>query len=653
MVDTSDSPAARLQPFPLSAVRWTDGFWADRTAQMRTVTLRKLWDLAADPEAGHVLENMRIAAGRSDREYYGTYWQDAWLYKWIESAAAVYAVDKDPWLDQRMDEAIQWIAAAQQDDGYIATQVTTTGRTRFEDPNLHEVYTMGHLLTAACMHYRVTGKQTLLQVATRCADFLCGTLGVSVDPGFAHNPSAVMGLVDLYRVTGQRQYLDCAKLIVDRRGSKPKRGGIFSRPAGMLGSDHIQDRTPLRKSTEVVGHNVFFTYLYAGATDVYMETGDESLWGPLETLWQDLTTKKMCINGGVSPMGKGLSNNNDVVNEAVGAPYVLPNADSYNETCGQVGNLMWNFRMLCAKPDAKYADIMELELYNGFLAGIGLDGESWFYRNSLRRNDPHAVGAGMNDLPQRDTPGRRRICCPTNLLRSFAELQSYWYSVDDSGLWIHHYAGSRLDGRLVDDSPVVLTQKTDYPWDGLVQMELESVATASPFSLHLRIPGWAASAIVRVNGRAIESVIKPGSYLTISRSWTSGDTIELTLPMTPELMLAHPDAESQRNQVAVRRGPLLYCLESTDLPDGVSLSEVLIPESIQLRTQGSEDLPFGTLHLVGQALVRKQADWTGRLYRPLRPSRKETIPIRLIPYFAWSNRGPSAMSVWLPVQWND
>jgi len=402
----------------------------------------------------------------------------------------------------------------------------------------------------------------------------------------------------------------------------------------------------------VVGHNVFFTYLYAGAADVYLENGDQTLWAPLDRLWKDLTETKMCINGGVSPMGHGLSLGNDPVVEAVGPSYYLPCADCYNETCGQIGNLMWNYRMLCAKPEAKYADLMELELYNGFLAGIGLDGESWFYRNSLRRYDAEHAEHGHNDLAERVLPGRKRICCPTNLLRTFAELQSYLYSLDGEGLWIHHYGGNVFEGRLENGARFKIRQQTDYPWDGKVAVILDEVEAPGPFAIRLRIPGWAGGATASINGKASANPPKAGQYLYMKRGWRSGDVIELNLPMQPRLMQAHPKAEQLRNQVAVMRGPMLYCIESKDLPDGIELNNIYIPDDIELRPQAAKDLPFGILALTGKAIYRPESPWESELYRKVERASPKAQPIRMIPYFSWANRGASAMSAWLPVVWS-
>jgi len=648
IANTSASPSARLRSIPLDSVRWTGGYWNDRYQQNSEVTLRRLWELLTDPDAGHVLDNFRIAAGLQTGEFAGTNWQDEWLYKWLEAAACTYRTTDDNWIRKRMDEAIELIKLAPEDDGYISTQITSRTKPRFQDPREHEVYNMGHLLTAGVIHHRMTGSDSLLKIAIKTGDFLCRTLGVTVKPCFAHNPSAVMGLVELYRETGNRKYLDCAELIVYRRGESPKPGGLFYQAPGIAGTDLIQDRMPLLKETQVVGHNVFFTYLFAGATDVYLETGDEKLREALDRLWYDLTQRKMCINGGVSPMGSGLSLRNDPVCEAVGKPYFLPCADAYNETCGQIGNMMWNYRMLCRDGEAKYADIMELEIYNGILSGIGLDGKSWWYRNTLRRYDVEHNESGHNDQAQRIQPGRRGICCPSNLVRTVAEWQNYLYSTSEDGLWVHHYGDTEFSFKLPTGEVIALQQTTDYPWDGKVSITIREVPERT-FCIRLRIPGWANSASITVNDRAVNIATDPGTYAAIDREWAAGDIIELNLPMPVRLMQAHPKAEQLRNQVAICRGPILYCLESSDLPEDADLNNVYIPSDVTLKPTAATDLPFGIQALEGEGLYRQEDVWSGDLYRELMASSFEPIKLRLIPYFAWANRAPCAMSVWLPV----
>jgi len=649
IVDTSASAHAVLRSIPLEAVRWTNGFWAERLRQAHESTVRILWDLLADPDAGHVLDNFRIAAGQQQGEHAGTWWQDAWLYKWIEAAACLYGVTGDSWLDERMDEGIALIAAAQEDDGYVATQTSARDAIRYEYIRHHEVYTMGHLLTAAVTHHRMTGKESFLNVALRVADHLCLVLGSSVPPCFAHNPSAIMGMVELCRETGEARYLDCAKLIVDARGQTPAEHGrdLWHRPGGIEGTDQIQDRVPLRRSYEVVGHNVFFTYLFTGAADVYLETGDETLKQALDRLWEDLVHHKMNVNGGVSPMGHGLSLRNDIVVEAVGPAYYLPNEDSYNETCGQIGNLMWNYRMLCADPQVRYADMMEHEIYNGVLSGIDLAGKRFWYRNQLRRSADHDVH-GHNDMLEREPPGHRRICCPTNVLRTVIQWQSYSYSTAGGSVWIHHYGASTARLPLSGGETLALEQVTDYPWDGAVSIRILE-APSTPLTVRLRVPGWAPGAELTVNGLPADSAVEPGAYATASRRWQRGDRIELALPMRARLVEANPKVEHCRNQVAVMRGPVLYCLESADLPEGVSVDGIYIPSDVEFVPTPVPELGDGTRALAGTVLCRSVPEWGDHLYRDMRSSGLTRIPVRLIPYYAWANRGPGAMTVWLPL----
>jgi hypothetical protein len=648
IVDTSNSPAATLRSVPVDRVALGTGFWAERFAVNRQTSLRDLWDLLADPEAGHVVQNFRIAAGAEHGTRRGTNWQDAWLYKWIEAASVVFRLTGDSWLKQRIDEGIELIRAAQEKDGYVGTQTRAREKPRYEDPREHEVYTMGHLITAAVIHRRMTGEDTLYEIAVRVADHLHSVLGKSVRPAFAHNPSAVMGLAELYRESRDRRYLDTASTIVDTRGANPAERGrdLWHREDGILGTDQIQDRTPIRESAEVVGHNVFFTYLFSGAADVHIETADETLWEPLERLWRDLVYRKMNLNGGVSPMGHGLSPDaHDIVVESVGKPYFLPHEDSYNETCGQIGNLMWNYRMLLAKPHGKFADMIEHEIYNGILSGVDLSGRYYWYRNQLRFHADR-VPRGHNDMIAREKPGSRRICCPTNVVRTIAEWRSYLYGTDDQGIWVHQYAASSVT-LPVPGGEAELEMETDYPWDGEILLRFASASDA-PCRIVLRIPAWANGAVLRINGDEVSPTDVDEGYIAVARTWKAGDEIVLSLSMSVRLVEADPRSEHCRNQVAVMRGPILYCLESTDLPEAVDFDNVLIPSDITLTVEPTE-MPYGTQALVGTALARSTRSWDGELYRELRDESLMEIPIRLIPYYAWANRGLASMSVWLPM----
>lgn len=651
VVDYSRSPHAKLRPLPFDAVQWTTGFWAERYRQLCEVSLEESWKLLADPAAGHVLDNFRFAAKPGSGTYQGTTWQDEWLYKWLEAAACVWRFNRDPALDRRMDEAIRLIAAAQQPDGYLSTMPLVKQTPRLQNAQDHEIYNMGHLLTAGVIHHRMTGKDSLLNVARKTGDFLCTNLGVTVKPYMAHNPSAIMGLVELYRLTGEKKYLACARLIVDKRGSQPKRQSVWKMQPGIDGTDMIQDRVPVRKSTEIVGHNVFFAYLYTGATDLCAEDSDESLNAALGLLWSDLTRRKMFITGGVSAQPMVLSGGAPAV-EAAGAPYQLPNASCYNETCGQIGVFMWGHRMLVNQPESHYADIMEREMYNGFLPCIGLDGQSWFYRAILRRYDENYKSSGWTDMAQRGKPGRAQICCPSNLLRTIAQFGAYFYSRDDEGLWVHHYGGNKVTCQLAPNETLSLEQITDYPWSGEVKLVIRQ-APARPITLRLRVPGWAGGASVTVNGAAQPNPRIEHGYLLSTRTWEPDDAILLSLPLDAKLVAADPRVEETRNQVAVMRGPVLYCVESADLPKGVRVPDVHLASNAVLKPVMG--LPGCTLPLAarvtilqGQGLQRVEPAWAD-LYRPLGKPELKPFELKLTPYFAWSNRGISTMSVWMPV----
>jgi len=660
VVKNQDSPKAKLKSVDLDNVRWTGGFWAQRFAQTRDVTLPKLWELASDPKTGHAIQNLRIAAGMEDGQFAGTHWQDAWIYKWIESACYICAVTHDKELSEKIDGIIDVIAGAQQPDGYIASQTTARGWPRFQNPNHHELYTMGHLLTAACIHHRLTGKTKFLDVARRTADYVYETFKERNPKlaDFPRNPSIIMGAVELYRTTGDKKYLDMAAFFVDWRGSRYGNGkrNAWGVPL-MNGSDLNQNWRPLRKETEVVGHAVFFTYLYAGAADVYMETGDETLLIALQRLWTDLVTKKMYVTGGVSPEhkshparsfepGKLSTIVGDSIHEGISAPYELPNDTAYNETCGQIGNLMWNWRMLAITGEARFADIMERTIYNSILSGIEVDGEGWSYTNPLRWHGAEHV-LRSNDTHKRSYPGRRMICCPTNLMRTAASWHNYLYSVDEEGLWIHHYGANVFKGALGDGRSLKLTQQTDYPWDGRIRIKVDDVRKDSAFLLRLRIPGWAQNAKLTVNGKAAKAACKPASYTAINRDWSAGDVIELDLPMPVRTIIASPFIEQTRNQVAVMRGPVVYCLESIDLPKEVPFEDICLPAD-----RHKPDLLGGVTVLTTKALlVRKTARKDIGEYRQVSEARPERVDISMIPYYAWNNREEPKMTVWLPVRW--
>ncbi|NQT16471.1 MAG: glycoside hydrolase family 127 protein, partial [Planctomycetes bacterium] len=550
----------------------------------------------------------------------------------------------------QMDEAIEVIGKVQEPDGYIWTRGAVEKRERFQHIHDHELYNMGHLMTAACIHHRVTGKDSFLKIARKTGDCLYETFKHR-KPELAHfgfNPSNIMGLVELYRTTGDRKYLDLANTFIDMRGSRP---GPF-RSTELGGTDQTQDRVPLRKAKEAVGHAVCGTYLYCGAADAFMETGDKTLLETLQRLWSDVTRRKMYIHGGVGPFTHGLSLRHDHVGEAFGSPYFLPNRKCYCETCSNIGHAMWNWRMLNITGEARYADVMERVFYNSGISGLGLDGDSFLYTNVLRRFGKE-VPLLRSDRTAR-WKHRRGYCCPPQLARTIAKMHGFAYSTSEEGLWVHLYGSNEVETELSDGAAVKLIQKTDYPWDGDVKLSLQ-LAEQAAFALRLRIPGWAVGATIRVNGAPQTNGVKAGAYAAIKRTWKTGDTVELTLPMRARLVQANPTVEELRSQVAVMRGPLVYCLESVDLPDGVNVMDVRLPRKISLQPRFDRQLLGGVVVLEGQAVAVADPDWSGEpydsplLYKDYVPTEPQPVQLRLIPYHAWANRGEPMMTAWMPL----
>lgn len=323
----------------------------------------------------------------------------------------------------------------------------------------------------------------------------------------------------------------------------------------------------------------------------------------------------------------------------------LPNASAYNETCAQIGSFMWNYRRLCATGEARYADVMENALYNGILSGIGIHGTGWFYTNVLRfYGEEHRLLSA--DSHQRFDPHLRHICCPSNLARTFAGLNNYLYLLTSSGVALNLYASSRFDGILLSGRRFVLTQETDYPWDGRIRLTIQEAPT-EPVELCLRIPQWAESVKLRVNSETLEHRNSGNGYWTLNRMWNPGDVVTLDLPMPVYMVEGHPQIESTRSHMAVFRGPILYCLESADLPPGEHVDEIYLDASASFVAKYEPGLLNGVVTLSGEGFRIPRGKWTG-LYRKATTSRPQPCTIRLIPYYAWANRGVSEMSVWLP-----
>lgn len=581
-VDISDSPHVKVRNTDLDAVRWTEGFWAQRFERCRAVTIPALIEVMEKPDNSANFQNFRIAAGLAQGKFFGNDWGDGDCYKLIEAMAAVYRVTRDSSLARQMDE---WI------EDYLCTVFL---------PRPQE---LAH---------------------------------------FCFNPSNIMGAVELYRTTGDPKHLQLAQTFVDMRGSAPG------------GSDQNQAKVPLRQEQEAIGHAVTAAYLWCGAADVYAETGEPALLDALVRLWEDVTERKMYITGGTAALHTGEADRRllkrgprDSVHEAFGAPYQLPNRTAYNETCANIGHAMWSWRMLALTGEAKYADMMERVLYNSMLSGIGVEGRDFFYTNPLRR----IQGAPLlsNDSVSRwsDTTPASPVhcfCCPPNVARTLAELSGWMYGVSQDAVWVHLYGGS-----VFDSGGIRLVQETRYPWDGCVTITIERTP-GTAWALQLRIPGWAPGTGLRINHEDSGVEVRPLDYATVTRRWSPGDTVRLDLPMDVVLVEAHPLVEETRDHVAVMRGPVVYCLESADLPKSVNLQDVRLPRRPAWQVRHDPDLLRGVTVLETEGAVVPKAGLSSSLYRRLPEGSPERVKVRLIPYYAWANRGQGDMTVWVPLE---
>lgn len=647
LVNTALSPYAKLNSVGMGDVQFTKGFWADISQTCATNMVPALWATYTSTEKCFAFQNFKIAAGLDTGRFRGPSFHDGDFYKTLEAVAALYANTKDPSLNVLMDDAIAVIAKAQRPDGYIYTKSIIDQRKSgkgelFDDKLSFEAYNLGHLMTAACVHYRATGKTTLLEVAKKATDFL-QVFYNNASPQQARNaicPSHYMGIVEMYRTTRNAQYLQLAIKLINIRGMSE-------------GSDDNSDKLPFRKMTSVNGHAVRANYLFAGVADVFAETGDSSLYHTLITLWDDVVKHKMYVTGGCGALYDGLSQEGlsykpdsiQKIQQAYGKAYQLPNKTAHNETCANIGNMLWNWRMLLLTGEAKYADVMELSLYNSVLSGISMDGTKFFYTNPL---------ASATNYPYdlRWSGGRQSYisksnCCPPNTVRTIAEVDDYMYSVGTDGLYINLYGGNSLRTNLHDGTLLQLEQTSNYPWSGNIQIQIQNTIPKAS-NIFFRIPGWCKSYRLIVNGKTPKLLIRQNGYVAANAAWKKGDKIELLLDMPVTMLESHPLIEETKNQVAVKRGPIVYCLESTDLPQQ-NVFDVLIPSNIQWKTTPMKIGNANMMSLTGQASLLKKQSWNNRLYQEVQ-NNSTPINIKLIPYYAWANRGQTDMTVWMPLQ---
>ncbi|HEX8836992.1 MAG TPA: glycoside hydrolase family 127 protein [Candidatus Acidoferrum sp.] len=625
------SPHAKLRNVPVHAVTITSGFWA---ARRRTNVEKSIPSMEKLLEANGRMDNFLRLAGKSDALQRGPVYSDSDVYKWTEAAGFALQSGDRPELRSLTDKIIKEIVAAQEPNGYLNTYYNGEHAKDRMTPEVqrwgHELYNIGHLIQGAIAYYRATGDATLLDGGIHFVDgFLLPNFGPGPDkkPIFSGHPEIELALIELYRTTGDKRHLDLAGYILqgDDRIKVPGRGYVY----------HFCG-IPFTSRTHLEGHAVRCMYACCGATDYYLETGDSTYWRTLNTLWDDLISHQMYVTGGVGARSSG---------EAFGEPYELPNFTAYGESCAAIGNMMWNWRMLAATGDAKYTDIMERALYNGINSGMSLDGTLYCYRNPLGF-DPSTGDKIRN--PWYDT-----TCCPPNLERTFASLPGYFYSTSADGLYLHLYDNSTLDWHLENGTALKVQQKTNYPWKDTVEITV-TPEKAAEFIIYLRIPGWSDHTQVTVNGKTVSGVT-PGQYLALRRRWEPGDAVSVKLDMATHTIEANPRVVDDYGRVAVQRGPLVYCLEQLDQPEGVALADVRLDanqkSASQFHEEFREDLLGGVVALKCTGAVDDESASRAGLYFRYRSatSQKTSTTLTFIPYYAWANRAATPMQVWTPV----
>lgn len=615
VVNTSKSPYSLLKPVPITNVKLKDQFWAPRIELLITSTLPAIYDQL---DKTGPLDNFRRLIGKAQTEFKGYPFADEHVYKWLEATAWALSYKHSKELIQRVLDVIELIEAIQEPDGYINTKFFGKPDQRYKDLKWsHELYVGGHLIQAAIACKRAGICEKLFNVALRYGEHLKNTFGPGKLEMPDGHPEIEIALVELYRETGDKQYLDLSKFFIELRG----RGKLDYDP-------YFVDNKPFKHLEKVPpgAHAVRFLYLAAGATDIYLETGEKELWNAFEKLWLDAINKKMYITGGMGSRYAG---------EAFGAEYELPNESAYSETCAAVANIMWNYRMLLATGEAKYADVMELTLYNAALAGISLDGKNFFYVNPLA-----------------DRGGHRRQrwfhcpCCPPNIARLIASIPGYFYSTSGNSLWIHLYASN--DATIeIENKRVHISMETAYPWDGRVLIKVDP-EFEEEFALYLRIPGWSKNTRLRINREPLEVTAKSSSYVKIERTWSRGDVVELDIEMTIDLVASNPRVIANTGKVAIKRGPIVYCLEQADNP-GIDVWGIGIDSKSYLEARFIPELLNGVVVIEGEGFELKST--SEQLYVGLNQYNIEVrkIKFKAIPYYAWANREPSSMMVWIPL----
>lgn len=637
------------KPVYLDKVRITGGLWSERQAINRSRTIPAIYDQLQ--KTGR-LDAWRLDPGRErprHRSVIYMFW-DSDSGKWLEAVGYSLHTHPDPALEKQADDLISLIASAQQPDGYLNTYFgNLEPENRWRNlRDWHEMYNAGHLIEGAVAYFKATGKRLILDVLARFADHIDTLFGPNEGQkrGYPGHPELELALVTLYRETGNEKYLNLSKYFVDERGQQPH---YFDIEAGERGDDpddfwaqtykYCQAHKPVREQTEATGHAVRACYLYAGIADVARETQDQELVEVSCRLWDDLTSHQMYITGGLGPAHS---------NEGFTFAYDLPNETAYAETCAAIALAFWAHRMFHIDPNSRYIDVMERALYNNVLSGVSSEGDHFFYANPLTsypQVNPHEPWKGVvTSSHYRREKWFFCPCCPPNLARIVASVGSYIYSTTADRLYVHLYNQNTGHFEL-GSQPVQLEQQTHYPWDGSIQL---TVKTENPvqFELALRIPGWCRSYSLAVNGQP-QSIPLQNGYAVIGRQWQNGDSVTLLLDMPVERMTPHPEIRQDAGQIALQRGPVVYCLEEVD--NGARLANIAIPGDAPLQARFEPDLFGGVSTITGDAVRLEPPSWSGEMYQPrsIVERTSSSFQFKAVPYYLWANRQPGEMRVWI------
>ena len=633
----AEGPDYPVRPVAFDRVVVTGGLWKDRIETNRRVTVP--YDFRKCEETGRI-DNFAKAGGLKKGPFVGIFFNDSDVFKVIEGAAYTLARHPDPKLDAYLDRLIAAIAAAQEEDGYLYTARTLqpgkdipgAGPTRWSRlASSHELYNVGHLYEAAVAHYRATGKRTLLDVALRNAELLAKTFGPNRRRDVPGHEEIEIGLVKLYRATGDRRWLDLARFFLFERGNAK---------GHKLYGAYAQDHLPVTQQTEAVGHAVRATYLYCGMADVAALTGDQELVKAIDRIWEDVVSRKMYVTGGIGAQRHG---------EAFGAPYQLPNDTAYNETCAAIGNALWNHRMFLLHGHARYVDVLERVIYNAMLVGVSLEGDRFFYPNPLSFD-------GTTPFNHGSTTRQAWFgcsCCPVNVVRFIPSVAGMIYARRKKELYVNLFIASQATVDMAGGK-VRIEQQTDYPWSERVRLSVQPDSVRA-FTVCIRIPGWVRgkpvpSTLYRyVNGERAPRIrwtingapVRPeevDGFARFTRTWHPGDTIEWSFPMAVRRVVADERVEACRGRVAIERGPIVYAMEGVD--HGGDVRWIFLPDDAPLRVQDAPDRLGGGRLVCGEA---RRVVWEkdGRM-------QVEPCPLRAVPYAVWNHRGATPMTVWIP-----